>query len=469
MVKSKSAVSQLAQQLGIEFRGEDVELSGISSIAAEVEPGDLFVALPGAKHHGLDFLAEAKSRGAVAVLSDQSTQDLPCLVSADPRGLLGEACNFLLGSPNLALFAVTGTNGKTSTANYLHQLLSNLGVPAGLAGSTGLELPSGHRASALTSVELTTLRKYLRDLVQEGGQACSIEVSAHALVRNRVAGLTFEVAGFTNLSRDHLDDFGDMENYFAAKAKLFDPSLAKQAAVFVSNPWAEKLIAEVTIPWLAVGPGQAVDFHYASGALQLSGAINLTVVFPFGELMARNLALAITMLHLKGYSDSDLSSAAEGLSQVPGRLQLVSEAKPAVFVDYAHTPDGIESAISEILRTYPGVTVLVSASGDRDQGKRFGMGAATEMANQVILTDQHPRSEDPAKIRSAVAEGLSSVGKPFTEIADPARAIEFAVSVTPRDHAVLWCGPGNLKYREIAGSKEPFDAIAIAKLAVENS
>lgn len=469
MVKSKSAASQLASRLGIIFSGEDVELSGISSIAAEVEPGDLFVALPGARHHGLDFLAEAKSRGAVAVLSDKPVQDMPSLVSPDPRGLLGQACNLLLGVPSLQLFAVTGTNGKTSTTNYLYQLLSKLGVSTGMAGSTGLELPSGHRASALTSVELTTLRKYLRDLEEEGGKACSIEVSAHALVRNRVAGLSFEVAGFTNLSRDHLDDFGDMDNYFAAKTKLFNSSLSKQAAVFVSDAWAEKLILESAVPTLAVGPGQAVNFEYKNGEMKLSGEINLRVVFPFGELMARNLALAITMLHLKGYSDSDLSSASQNLNQVPGRLQLVSAAKPAVFVDYAHTPDGIQSAIGEILRTYPGVTVLVSASGDRDQGKRFGMGAAAAIANQVILTDQHPRSEDPALIRAAVAEGISSLGKAFTEIPNPAEAIEFAVSVTPRDHAVLWCGPGNLKYREIAGTKEPFDAIAIAKLAVENS
>jgi UDP-N-acetylmuramoyl-L-alanyl-D-glutamate--2,6-diaminopimelate ligase len=469
MVKSKSAARQLAQYLGISFSGRDVELSGISSIANEVEPGDLFVALPGAKFHGLDFLDEALSRGAAAVLSDQDVQGTTSLLSAHPRELLGEACNLILGHTSFPLFAVTGTNGKTSTTNYLYQLLSNLGVRAGMAGSTGLELPSGHRSSALTSIELTSLRKYLRDLTAEGGQACAIEVSAHALVRSRVSGLTFDVAGFTNLSRDHLDDFGDMDSYFAAKASLFTPSLAKQAAVFISDPWSEQLASKALIPTLRVGPGQAVDFEYLDGRLNLTGELTVSVVFPYGELMARNLALAITMLHLHGYSDFDLAMAAEELTQVPGRLQLVSEAKPSVYVDYAHTPDGIHSAISEILRTHPGVTVLVSASGDRDQGKRFEMGQAAAIADQVIVTDQHPRSEDPAEIRRAVAEGLSSAGKTFTEIADPAEAIEFAVSVTPREHAVLWCGPGNLKYREIAGTKQPFDAIAIAKLVVENS
>lgn len=468
-MKSKSAASQLAQHLGIRFTGNDVELSGISSVASEVEPGDLFVALPGAKHHGLDFLDEAVSRGAVAVLSDQGVQGTTSLISANPREILGEACNLVMGHISFPLFAVTGTNGKTSTTNYLYQLLSNLGVRAGMAGSTGLELPSGHRSSALTSIELTSLRKYLRDLTAEGGQACAIEVSAHALVRSRVSGLTFDVAGFTNLSRDHLDDFGDMEGYFAAKARLFTPSLAKQAAVFASDSWAEELASKALIPTLRVGPGQEVHFEYLDGRLNLSGELNLSVAFPYGELMARNLALAIAMLHLKGYSDSELATAAEGLKQVPGRLQLVSDAKPSVYVDYAHTPDGVESAIREILRTHSGVTVLVSASGDRDQGKRYGMGLAAALANQVVLTDQHPRSEDPAQIRRAVSEGLSSVGKSFTEISDPAKAIEFAVSVTPREHAVLWCGPGNLKYREIAGTKQPFDAIAIAKLAVENS
>lgn len=468
-MKLKSAASSLAEHLRLDFFGTDVEISGVSSIAKEVEPGDLFVALPGAKHHGLEFLDEALSRGAIAVLSDRAVAEVPSLVAAEPRSILGEVCNLLMGEVNIPLFGVTGTNGKTSTTNYLHQLLSRLGYEPGMAGSTGLELPSGHRASSLTSVELTTLRKYLRDLQLEGGNACALEVSAHALVRSRVGGLKFDVVGFTNLSRDHLDDFAGMEEYFSAKASLFDSARATKAAVFVSDPWAEKLASNLSIPCLTVGEGQAVDFSYVDGALELKGKINLSVTFSPGGLMAKNLALALTMLHLQGFSDKQLESAATDLSQVPGRLERVSDAQPHVYVDYAHTPDGVEKAIVELLGRYPGVTVLASASGDRDQGKRFEIGQAAAKASQVIVTDQHPRSEDPALIRRAVGEGISDKGADFVEIADPAKAIEFAVSVTPRDQAVLWCGPGNLKYREIAGVKEPFDAIAIAKLAVENS
>jgi UDP-N-acetylmuramoyl-L-alanyl-D-glutamate--2,6-diaminopimelate ligase len=260
-----------------------------------------------------------------------------------------------------------------------------------------------------------------------------------------------------------------MEQYFAAKAQLFEPSMSGKAVIFASDSWSVQLASRLSIPTMLIGTGQEVDYQYQDSELILSGKLNLRVKFEFGELMARNFALALGMLFAAGYSERELEVAATAIGQVPGRLELVSPALPHTYVDYAHTPDGIASAIAELNLRYPGVTLVFGASGNRDIGKRLEMGAAAAAANQVVVTDQHPRDEDPALIRQAVIEGLVAEGKAFTERANPEEALDFALTVTPRDHAVLWCGPGHLKYREIAGVKVPFDARAIAKLAVERA
>jgi UDP-N-acetylmuramoyl-L-alanyl-D-glutamate--2,6-diaminopimelate ligase len=469
MVKLSLATSALAEILGLEHSGKAVQVTGVSISAAEIEPGDLFVAVQGAKHHGLDFLAEAVAKGAVAVLSDRPNAELPYLLAADPKALLGEVCNLVLGESPLTLYAITGTNGKTSTASYLFELLENLGDKPGLSGSTGLHSAGESKTSALTTSELTTTRKFLTGVERAGGKSAVIEVSAQAMVRNRVSGLKFAVAGFTNLSRDHMDDFGSMDAYFEAKSKLFDAGRVKRAVVFVSDDWSKRLAASLKIPALLLGQGQEVDYRYESGFLTLSGKLNLSIPFEFGELMARNFALALTMLFSQGFGVDELQAATGKISQVPGRLELVSDATPHTYVDYAHTPDGIASAVAELKTRYPGVTVLFGASGNRDVGKRAQMGAAAAAATQVVVTDQHPRDEDPAAIRAAVIQGLTESKKSFHEVAGPEQALQFALGITPRDHALLWCGPGHLKYREIAGQKVPFDARAIAKLAVEQA
>jgi len=174
-------------------------------------------------------------------------------------------------------------------------------------------------------------------------------------------------------------------------------------------------------------------------------------------------------LRQAGYQIEELTASARGISQVPGRLQLVSQSTPHTYVDYAHTPDGIAKTLGELKSRYPGVTLVFGASGNRDVGKRFEMGQAAVAADLVFLTDQHPRDEDPGAIREAVAAGLREKSKDFIEVADPETAIFKAISNTPAEHAVLWCGPGHLKYREIAGQKLAFDALKIAQMAVDKN
>lgn len=465
-MKSRSGTKALAQLLGLEYVGPDISLTGVALSASEVEPGDLFVAVSGARYHGLDFASEAIQRGAVAVLADKEAElSVPVLVHSSPKSVLGQVCEEILGSVGLQLFGVTGTNGKTSVTSYLRELLSAQGVKAALSSSVGFSTPAGHFPASLTTPELTTLRKHLHRFASEGGQAAAIEVSAQALTRHRVDGLKFDVVGFTNLSRDHLDDYGDMQTYFAAKAELFTADRAKQGVVFVADDYARQLAAHSEIPVTTIGPDGDVQFEFQDGVLRLTGSVDLELAFPSGELMARNFALAVVMLHVAGYQLTGLSTAAG--FQVPGRLELVSEAKPHVYVDYAHTPDGIAAAVAEIAGRYPGVSLVFGASGNRDQGKRFEMGASAAAANRIYLTDQHPRDEDPAQIRREVAKGIESKNRGFSEFEDPAQALAAAIASTPRDEAVLWCGPGHLKYREIAGQKVPFDAREIAKSLVE--
>jgi UDP-N-acetylmuramoyl-L-alanyl-D-glutamate--2,6-diaminopimelate ligase len=469
-VKLSLWTSELATLVSGELLGSDVQLKSASLSAQEVLPGGLFIAIQGAKHHGLEFAQQAIDCGAAAILSDRPAETtLPVVIATNIREKLGEICGAIYGDVGLDLFAVTGTNGKTSTVSYLRDLLSATSSPAALAASTGMEFKSASRSNPLTSPELPMLRQFLADARSEGAKAAAIEVSAQALVRQRVEGLRFKVAGFTGLSRDHLDDFGSMENYLAAKARLFDSSRSEAAVVFLADSFSEQLAGALQIPTTTIGVGGDVGYRYQNSRIELTGAVTLSAEFFGGELMARNLALACVMLAVSGAQPSELERAIPLLGKVPGRLELVSPLKPHCYVDYAHTPDGIASAVAELSGRYPGVTLVFGASGDRDAGKRELMGQAAAKANLVVLTDQHPRSENPADIRAAVASGLSGSGADFVELADPAGAIEYAVKNTPREHAVLWCGPGHLKYREIAGNKVPFDAIEIARLTVENN
>jgi len=291
------AVSELEELLGLEPSGSLVRISGVSSVAQEVEPGDLFVALPGTRHHGLDFIETALSLGAVAVLTDRPvTLDVPVLLAKDPKSLIGKICNFVMGEVPLTLFAVTGTNGKTSTANYLHQLLVGTGVKAILSSSIGIDQDGVLIDSALTTSELTTLRKLLNRAHQAGAKAAVIEVSAQALVRHRVDGLVFSVSGFTNLSRDHLDDFVDMETYLQAKAVLFEPERSKRAVIFEGDQYSKILGQQLEIPVTTVGNEGQTSFRFKDHTLVLDGKYRATLNFQFGELMAKNFALAFVML-----------------------------------------------------------------------------------------------------------------------------------------------------------------------------
>lgn len=398
---------------------------------------------------------------------------LPVLTHPDPKSVAGAIAAALYGTKEqgLKVLGVTGTNGKTSTATFIQQILEAAGQKCGLSASTNRIIGDQVFSSSLTTPEVTEVHKMLHQMHGSGQKFAALEVSAQALVRHRVDEVRFEVVGFTNLSRDHLDDFGDMDSYLEAKAHLFTPKYATRGVVLVEDEYAAKLVDKALIPIATIGKGGDYSYRYENGALVLSGKQSAVFAFSGGALMAKNLVLAIVILLEAGFAKDVLETAVSHASlRVPGRLERVSTGLPAVFIDYAHTPAGVAAAVSEIKSRYPYLSVVLGASGNRDQGKREAMAQAGANSDLLVITDQHPRDENPALIRKALLDSASKTlsSERLVEIADPALAIAHAISATPKGGAVLWCGPGHLTYREVAGQKLPFDARKIAAELVSN-
>lgn len=457
---------ELAQQLSLELFGADhVELTGVAINTKHLVPGSLFIAAKGANSHGLDHLDAAIAAGAAAVLSDSRQQlSVPNLYHPSPRtvaALVSDAI-YETSDSNMLLYAVTGTNGKTSTVFYLRELLNALGQSSGLISSAFSKVGLATHEAELTTPEAPRIHQLLALMRDEQQFSAAIEASAQGLTRGRLEGLSFRVAGFTNLSRDHLDDYRDMGSYLEAKARLFTQDHADRAVVFLGDDFARELYARIEIPKVAIGEDYL--FRYEDSVLSISGKASLQAELELPGLMAKNLTLALVMLLEDNYPAEKLERALGMIDTVvPGRLQRVSDFEPAVFVDYAHTPDAVASSAGELAGQFSELTVVLAASGDRDAGKRPEMAkAAMQHATNVIVTDQHPRSEDPAAIRAEVIGGFKGFTN-FEEVADPAAAIARAIELTKPGGAVLWCGPGHLKYREVKGEKLPFDAVKIAR------
>lgn len=460
--------SDLAANFGLELFGSgSAAIRGVAISTEHVMPGYLFVAIQGKNSHGLDHLERATELGAVAVLSDhQGDKSIPNLFHSNPRevaGLIAADVFETVGS-DMTLFAVTGTNGKTSTVFFLNELLNQLDQSSGLISSALVRVGDQESKTSLTTPEAPRLHQLLAQMRESGQQHCAVEVSAQGLSRNRVDGLRFNVAGFTNLSRDHLDDYVDMVSYLSAKALLFDPERSELAVVFAQDDYARALFDQIAIPKVAIGPGYQYEFDYQQSTLLVTGKHPLRVSVELSTLMAKNLVLAIVMLLESGFSPKALETAVASMNTaVPGRLQRVSERAPALFVDYAHTPQAVLESARELAQQFGELTVILAASGDRDKGKRAEMAlAAAQHAARIIITDQHPRSEDPAMIRADLRAAISEFGE-LEEVADPALAVARAVEITNSGGAILWCGPGHLKYREVAGSKVMFDAVFEAR------
>lgn len=494
------SLARLADEFGLGTRGnlEGVEVTGVSVSSADIADGDLYVGLPGARTHGARYSADARDRGATAVLTDADGADLaaeaglPVLVTADPRVALGDVAAWVYrtGERPPLLLAVTGTNGKTSVVYLLDAILRQLGVPAGLSSTAERRIGDHTVPSSLTTPEATELHALIARMREVNARAAAIEVSAQAMTMGRVGGLLFDVAGFTNLSHDHLDDYPDMDAYLAAKQTLFEPDRARRGVVNVDSDWGRRVADEARIPVTTISatPGLSSDWTVTITAEdQLSteftltgpGGVSIATRLPlFGWYMAANAALAIVMLVEAGFELDAIGHALHrdgGIEvYIPGRAERVSgDGSPAVYIDYGHTPDAFLNTLQALRSLTPGRVIMVfGADGDRDKTKRDDMGSiAARGADVVIITDFHPRFEDPAAIRATLLEAARRArpdGELY-EIPDPRQALRRAIALATPGDSVLYAGPGHENYQEIAGVKHPYSARDDARLALREA
>lgn len=468
----------------------DLAVTGIEQRSDAVLPGDLFAALPGARAHGARFARAAVERGAVAVFTDEEGARLagdlgvPVLVREQPRAVLGELSAELYGQPSrkLTIVGITGTSGKTTTSYLVEAGLAAAGLRTALIGTIETRIGGRRVPSALTTPEAPQLHAMFALMVEQGVDAVVMEVSSHALALGRVDGVRFAVGAFTNLSQDHLDFHRDFEDYFGAKRRLFEPTspiAARTAVIVVDDEWGRRLAAALPGPTTVSTTG-AGDWHVAGAVDAHGGEQSFTAAGPGANVDVRlrlpgryNVANGLLAVAVCAAAGVDPAVAAPALAavDVPGRMQRVEAGQDFLaVVDYAHKPAALESVIAT-LRLHlaadnpdaPGrLAVVVGAGGDRDAGKRALMGAAgARGADLLVITDDNPRTEDPAAIRAALHNGALEVpvgerGE-VCEIGDRAAAIEAAVAWARPGDVVLVAGKGHETGQEIDGVKQPFD------------
>ncbi|MDG4765335.1 UDP-N-acetylmuramoyl-L-alanyl-D-glutamate--2,6-diaminopimelate ligase [Solwaraspora sp. WMMD406] len=476
-------LADLAATLAVEpppDGGDTPQISGITHASGEVRPGDLYAALPGARRHGAEFVAAAAEQGAVAVLTDPAgapaaaRAGLPALVVPDPRAVLGPLAARVYGEPSrqLAMIGLTGTAGKTSTAYLVESGLWAAGQVTGLIGTVETRLGDLVVTSARTTPEATDLHAMLAVARERGVHGVVMEVSSHALALDRVGGVRFAVGGYTNFGSDHLDFHRDPADYFAAKARLFDGRCAVEILNF-DDPALDPLRRPTTITYSAAGNAAATwrataisDDGYQQHFIVLGPdgiSIEAGVGLP-GRHNVANALLAIATLVAVGVDPTTAAAGVAACPGVPGRLERVDAPGPVLgVVDYAHKPDAIVAALAA-LRGLSGarrgrLICLIGAGGDRDRGKRPTMGAAAARgADLVIVTDDNPRSEDPAAIRAEVRRGADQVpGVSVVEIAGRRAAIDEAVRLADAGDVIAVLGKGHEQGQEIDGATQPFD------------
>jgi UDP-N-acetylmuramoyl-L-alanyl-D-glutamate--2,6-diaminopimelate ligase len=493
--------ADLADLLGLadpaepaEHRTGDYAITGVTHDSRQVRPGDLYVALRGSRVHGAVFAEQAADLGAVAILTDAEGRiaaekaGLPVLVVDDPRQRLGDVAAWVYGNPvkDLILLGVTGTSGKTTTAYLIEAGLRAAGHDTGIVGTVETRIGSERMPSELTTPEATDLHALFATMRERGITAAAMEVSSHSLDFGRVGGVSYEVAVFTNLSQDHLDFHPTMQDYFAAKAKLFTARYSRVGVVNVDDPYGRKLtqIAEIPMTTYSADGDLGADWRTENVRLGPAGSAfevvgpggvraEATVALP-GPFNVANALAAIVALVEAGIA---LKTAVEGVAAlpgVPGRLERVDAGQDfTVLVDYAHKPGAVNAVLATLRPlTERRLTIVLGCGGDRDKGKRPLMGeAAARLADVVVLTTDNPRSEDPLAILAAMVEGALNV--PRDERAqvvmepDRAAAIRLAIDRARSGDVIVVAGKGHEQGQYIAGEVHPFDDREVVRRALD--
>ena len=448
--------------------------------------GDVFVAIPGARADGRDYMDAAALLGAAAILREPSGAVahgllIPVLDVSDLAANLGNIADVFYGNPSahVCIYGVTGTNGKTSIVNWLAQAYTQLGQPCGAIGTLGVNLGAQSWTTNNTTPDAASVHTIIRDLKVAGAQAVAMEVSSHALELGRVAGVRFATAIFTNLTQDHLDFHGTMEAYGAAKAKLFTDYPVQCRIVNADDEFGKALIARGlpnTVSYgLDEGDVRADVVSMSANGMQLqlhfrgkSATVQTALI---GRFNAANLMAVAATLLAENIAMETVVSVLQKLTPVPGRMQrVVAESAvdlPSVYVDYAHTPDALANALATVRETKPNsLAVVFGCGGDRDRSKRVIMGnIAADRADRVYVTSDNPRSESPENIIADICSGFA-MSAARQSIVLRRDAIRTAINDASASDAVLIAGKGHENYQEIAGVRYPFSDVAEAQIAL---
>jgi len=465
----------------------DIVVSGLTQDSHAVHAGDAFVALAGAKHHGIEFAPAALAQGAVAVLAEAphsgKVPAKPVVWIDGLRARLGGIAARFYGDPSAAMevIGVTGTSGKTSTVQLLAQALTQIGKRTATIGTLGAGLHGALHAGERTTPDVIRVHGLMAEFHAAGATHVAMEVSSHALDQQRVDGVHFDIAVFTNLTRDHLDYHGTMEAYGAAKARLFAWPGLRAAVINVDDAFGRELARElpggVEKLRCAIG-GDDAELH-ARNVHTHSDGIDFELETPWGSGLLRsrllgrfnvaNLIAVAGVLGALGVPFARITAALEALEPVAGRMnRLGGGPSPLVVVDYSHKPDALEQVLATLREHCEGELVCVfGCGGERDAGKRPLMGAIAErLADTVIVTDDNPRGEDGDAIAAQIVAGMQAPDRAVVE-RDRARAIAFAIGRAQAGDVVLVAGKGHETYQEIAGAKRPFDDLTMARAALE--
>ena len=481
-----ATLENAAQLVGASLKGASLSFTGITHVDSEVEPGDLFIAVPGARVHGATFIDSAMKRGAVAVLTDEAglahCASIPALVVSDVRtaGALISASLYQNPTRDIASIGITGTNGKTTVSTLLYQIFTAVGRDTGLIGTVETRIGAEVLKSSRTTPEAPELQALAAVMRERHMRHLVMEVSSHALALKRMKGSHFAIAAFTNLTQDHLDFHQDMDSYFAAKAALFTSEYAQQAFINIDSSYGQRLADRVKIPMTTLSrSNKSATWHFtethnvargvefsargAGGILidshtQLCGGFNLD-----------NLLLALAIAVECGIDPIELAAITPSLTGAPGRLEAVSLGQRyRAFVDYAHSPDAVSNVLTAAREFTPGkIIAVLGCGGDRDAGKRPLMGRAlVDGADVAIFTSDNPRSEKPSEILKQMTDSLK-FQMPSQIIEDRADAIRAAIALATDDDTVLVLGKGHETGQEIAGVVTAFDDRLVLAQAIE--
>ncbi len=479
-------LSELLDGFALVKPEQDTQILGLELDSRKVQQGDCFIAIAGTSTHGIDFIPEAMAKGAVAVLVDSEDAHL---IEEDRRNVIfidqlnrktGEIAHRYFSEPTnlMKMFAVTGTNGKTSVSYFVAQALDSLNGrgTCGVIGTLGSGLFGEFVSSNMTTPDPIEIHRTLAQLHDQGAKSCVIEASSHGLSQHRLSGVDFDVAVFTNLTRDHLDYHGSMAAYGKAKLQLFESPDLQAAVINLDDPFAEKIIN--TLPNEVHVIGYTLDLENriseipvilctgldvsASGLImeiETEGCSSFLKTNLLGRFNASNILATLGALMACGIDFQNAIKALSAVRGVPGRMEaFTQQGSPCTVVDYAHTPDGLIKALETLREICAGqLWCVFGCGGDRDKGKRALMGEVAErLSDQIIITNDNPRSEDPNVIASGIQSGMKEADR-VQVILDRKQAIETAIRSAQPEDIVLIAGKGHENWQEIDGHRFPFN------------